>query len=202
MNVQDVNLSALISTRICHDLINPIGAISNGLELMGTMGSGPGPEFDLVNDSAALANAKLNMFRVAFGDVSLSSEIKTSQVAKMIQSMYQGSRFKVSLEVEQAGLPRGEVKLALLLLFCIESSLPLGGDCKVTRSNGTWVLAATAPRVKPNIDLWDVARRTKSGVGISASDVHFLVAELTATQIGTAVNMQNDEERLAVAFSA
>lgn len=202
MNVQDVNLSALISTRICHDLINPIGAISNGLELLETTGSTVGPELDLVSDSAALANAKLNMFRVAFGDVQISSEIKTSMVRQMITSMYQNSRLKVSFDVTEPGLPRGEVKLALLLLLCIESSLPMGGTCEITRNDGTWILSTSGPRVAPKIELWEVATRTKPAIGISPSDVHFLVAELTATQIGTTVSMHHDTEKLAVAFSA
>ena len=142
------------------------------------------------------------MFRVAFGDVKISSEIKTSMVQQMIRSMYQNGRLKVSFNVTEAGLPRGEVKLALLLLFCIESSLPMGGTCEITRNDGTWILNTSGPRISPKMDLWEVATRTKPAVGISPSDVHFLVAELTATQIGTTVSMQHDSEKLAVAFSA
>ena len=67
MSQTNVNLSALIGSRICHDLISPIGAINNGLELLGMSGNTPGPEMELIHDSVGNASARIRYFRVAFG---------------------------------------------------------------------------------------------------------------------------------------
>jgi histidine phosphotransferase ChpT len=64
----DTDLSFLIASRICHDLINPIGAIHNGLELMTlSQSTAKGIEFDLVQASANDARARVEFFRLAFG---------------------------------------------------------------------------------------------------------------------------------------
>jgi len=62
------DLSHLIASRICHDLINPIGAIHNGLELMTlAQSTATGLEFGLVQASATDARARVEFFRLAFG---------------------------------------------------------------------------------------------------------------------------------------
>ena len=58
MGAENTNLYELIGSRICHDLISPIGAIANGVELLGMSGAGEtGPELDLINQSVDNASA-------------------------------------------------------------------------------------------------------------------------------------------------
>jgi histidine phosphotransferase ChpT len=62
-------IAALIASRICHDLISPIGAIGNGMELM-ALSSGQeqsSPELDLISQSVENANARIRFFRIAYG---------------------------------------------------------------------------------------------------------------------------------------
>ena len=61
------NLASLIGSRICHDLISPIGAICNGLELMQLDGRPISPEMTLISESVNHANARIRFLRVAFG---------------------------------------------------------------------------------------------------------------------------------------
>ena len=61
------NLAALIGSRICHDLISPIGAISNGLELLELAGAAQSPELDLIGESVSNAEARIRFFRIAYG---------------------------------------------------------------------------------------------------------------------------------------
>ena len=61
------DLAALLGSRICHDLISPIGAIGNGLELLMMDGSAAGPEMALISESVGNANARIRFFRVAYG---------------------------------------------------------------------------------------------------------------------------------------
>lgn len=62
------NINALIGSRICHDLINPLGAIGNGIELLSLSGMAASPEMTLVQDSVNNATARVKFLRLAFGD--------------------------------------------------------------------------------------------------------------------------------------
>ena len=64
---RDTDLAALISTRICHDLVNPLGAIANGMEMLRMVNSANGPEMDLIDLSVRSATARIQVFRLAFG---------------------------------------------------------------------------------------------------------------------------------------
>ena len=64
------DLAALIASRICHDLISPIGAIGNGVELLAMEPGGPRPEMALISESVANANARIRFFRICFGQAS------------------------------------------------------------------------------------------------------------------------------------
>ena len=66
MPIDTAKLATLVASRLCHDLVSPVGAISNGLELIALAGT-PGPEeMELIEQSCTSATARLNFFRVAF----------------------------------------------------------------------------------------------------------------------------------------
>ena len=67
MPTDDLDLTALVGSRICHDLINPIGAIGNGVELLAMADAPPSAELALISQSVDSAMARIAMFRVAFG---------------------------------------------------------------------------------------------------------------------------------------
>ena len=73
----------LICSRICHDVINPVSAINNGIELIADMGEGvDGEAFSLVADSAAIVAARLNVMRYCFGAAGPSfDEVRTAALA-------------------------------------------------------------------------------------------------------------------------
>jgi histidine phosphotransferase ChpT len=63
----NLEIATLVGSRLCHDLANPIGSISNGLELLNLSDTVSGPEFDLTVQSVQEAIARLEIYRVAFG---------------------------------------------------------------------------------------------------------------------------------------
>jgi histidine phosphotransferase ChpT len=75
-----IDLAALIGSRICHDLISPIGAIGNGVELLMLDGAGHGPEMALIAQSVTHANARIRFFRVAYGIASTDQRIARTEV--------------------------------------------------------------------------------------------------------------------------
>ncbi len=81
------DLAALIGSRICHDLISPIGAIGNGVELLMMDGAAKTPELALIAESVANANARIRFFRVAFGAAGGDQRIAKGEVAGIIADM-------------------------------------------------------------------------------------------------------------------
>ena len=67
MGQSNINLAALIGSRICHDLISPIGAINNGLELLGMSGGNSSPEMDLIQESVGNASARIRATQATLG---------------------------------------------------------------------------------------------------------------------------------------
>ena len=192
------DLSSLISTRICHDLINPIGAISNGLELLEEMQQQSGPEFGLITDSVASANAKLGFFRIAFGDAGPTSELPTALAAKTLNSMFANGRFKARWQVADDPVLRAHAKLVFLLVQSVDSSLPLGGNCTVTRQGDDWMIDGTGPRISPDEKLWNFLTRGEAIGELSSSDVHFAVARQTADKLGAKISMDAGAAGIAV----
>ena len=86
----DIELLELLASKICHDLISPIGAVANGVEFMEEMGADGGDEItDLIKFSSTQASVKLQAYRMAYGagggDVSIKPEDVHKAFAKFIE---------------------------------------------------------------------------------------------------------------------
>jgi len=68
LHLANANLAALIGSRICHDLISPVGAVGNGLELMQMAGGKLLPEMALIEESVEAARLRILFFRIAYRD--------------------------------------------------------------------------------------------------------------------------------------
>ena len=86
------DLNDLIGSRICHDLISPLGAISNGLELLAMSQDMSGPEVSLISESVDNANARIRFFRIAFGSSSPGQMTGANEIASILRDMSSGCR--------------------------------------------------------------------------------------------------------------
>ena len=166
------DLVALLGSRICHDLISPIGAISNGVELLMMDGATMGPEIALIAESVANANARIRFFRVAFGASSTDQRIGRPEVLSILSDLTRGGRLSIEWR-GPADLPRREVKLAFLLIQCLESAMAFGGRITVDRLNGRWTLLAEAAKLKLDADLWEMLSNPAAKTDVTAAQVHF-----------------------------
>lgn len=166
------DLAALIASRICHDLISPIGAIGNGVELLAMEPGGVRPEMALISESVANANARLRFFRICFGQASGDQRIARSEVASILGDLSRGGRVTYTWN-SPTDLSRREVRLAFLLLQCLESALAYGGKVAVTRAETGWSILAEAARLKVDPALWEVLTEPRAPAEIGAGQVHF-----------------------------
>ena len=194
------SLPSLVSSRICHDLVNPLGAIGNGLELIQMSGRPDGPEMALMSESIECAAARLNFFRLAFGLSGADQLLGAAEARSILKGYFAHSRMKVGW-YPGGDVPRVEARLALLLVLCAESALPLGGQVDLHRTDSRWALSATGPRLAVDPGLWghltDSATATPP---MTAGHVQFALAADAARSLGRPIVVEAGADRLDLRF--
>ena len=170
------HLASLISARICHDLANPIGAISNGLELMELSGASPSPEFELTANSVQNANAKLNFFRIAFGPTG-AGELSPPEIIRTLREVFSSARCQIDWQLTE-NITRKDAKLLFLLIQCLSSALPRGGTILVSRIADKTTLIAKGDKVLCDNQGWTSFVANTANPDITASDIHFELARV------------------------
>ncbi|WP_341366127.1 histidine phosphotransferase family protein [Yoonia sp. BS5-3] len=166
------DLAALVGSRICHDLISPIGAIGNGVELLALTDGDTGAEMELINESVQNANARIRYFRIAYGAASADQTISRSEILSILAATARGGRFTYFWQV-QGDHHRRLVRCALLLMQCFESALPVGGDIHIEEESGNWFLRAEGTRQSIDHDLWDSLTNPQLRHDYTAAQVQF-----------------------------
>lgn len=193
-------LAALVASRLCHDLVSPLGAIGNGVELLQLAPPGPdAPEMALIAESVAAARARIASFRLAFGQTAGEARMSRGDLAAALGDLTGAGRLRAELAAE-GDAARSEVKMILLAVMCLETALPWGGRVLVCRTDAGWRLVAEAQRTRVDPALWswlggDHARRLPA-----PAEVQFaLLAEEAASQTRR-IAWELDETGAEIAF--
>jgi histidine phosphotransferase ChpT len=137
------DLAALVGSRICHDLVNPLGALGNGLELLALEGDPKLAEMrGLLAESLAAATARVQYFRIAFGNAP-AERMAEAQIARIVTDYTAGRRLRIHWNAK-GDRSRAEVRLAFLILLCLEASMPRGGRIDVGAERGILLIDARA----------------------------------------------------------
>ncbi|WP_455476745.1 histidine phosphotransferase ChpT [Bartonella sp. B41] len=131
VSLKSVDLAALLCSRICHDLISPIGAIQNAMELYDEGGVDE-DALQLVRLSVANASARLQFARLAFGfSGAVECQIDTRSAEKVAQQYMKEEKAILKWQVPTLFLPKDEVKLLLNLLLIANATASRGGEIVV-----------------------------------------------------------------------
>ncbi len=199
MQSDQPDLIALLGSRICHDLISPLSAIGNGVELLMMSGAVPGPEIALISESVTNANARIRFFRVAYGAASLGQIVARSEIRSILDDMTRGGRLTIDWQVP-GDVARIEVKLAFLALQCLETALPYGGRVKVAADDAGWRIGAEATKMKVDAGLWSRLTRPETGAELAAAHVQFLLFPAELQRQGRTLALQMDNTRIAMRY--
>jgi histidine phosphotransferase ChpT len=129
-----LELAALLCSRVCHDLISPVGAIVNGLEVLDDDPKPDDREFalDLIRKSAKTASARLQFCRLAFGAAgSAGAQIDLGDAADVARSLVEDGRVKLDWQLPRLLLPKDRVKLLLNLVLVAVATIPRGGTVRI-----------------------------------------------------------------------
>ena len=132
--LNSLDLAALLSSRVCHDVISPVGAIVNGLEVLEEEKDQEmrGHALALIKSSAQEASSRLQFCRLAFGAAgSKGSSIDTGDAENVARQLLADERTRLDWNVPRVLLPKNKVKLLLNLCLIADASIPRGGDISI-----------------------------------------------------------------------
>lgn len=137
----------LLFSRLCHDLISPVGAINNGVELIeeGEGGDSMGEALDLVAGSARTAARRLALFRLALGSGSGGGALPISAARDALDGWFAGGRVQLSWRPVLVAPPPGLLKLALLGALVGEEAMPRGGSLTIAGGDAGLEILCSGP---------------------------------------------------------
>lgn len=192
------NLTALIGSRICHDLISPVGAISNGLELLEMSGDINGPEMGLIRDSVGNAGARIRFFRIAFGGEG-DQMMGASEITAVLNDYASGSRLSLNWLTSESH-ERSCVKLAFLAIQCLETAMPFGGSIDVDCQNDQWTVTGTSAKLTIEKTLWDGLLHPADLQKVLPAQVQFALMPDVAHRADRSIRTEQTSDQLSILF--
>jgi len=204
-SIEALDLAALLCSRVCHDLISPVGAIVNGLEVLEEGKDEETKKFalDLIKKSATTASAKLQFCRIAFGAAgSAGAQIDTGDAEKISRGFLEDDKTKLAWNLPRVLMAKNRVKLLLNMLLIAGQTIPRGGKLTVDPIGAGDTMgfkigaAGTNAKIPPNVPPLLAAE-----AGAEALDAHRIqpfYAGLLAKACGVKASMAMDGETVVV----
>jgi histidine phosphotransferase ChpT len=209
--LEPLDLAALLCSRVCHDVISPVGAIVNGLEVLEEDKDEGMREFalDLIRKSARTASARLQFCRLAFGAAgSAGAAIDTGDAEKVARGLIADDRTQLIWDAPRAFMPKNKVKLALNLCLIAAACIPRGGVMHVIIEGEADAIRMSVAVKGPNLKLAShvadlLEGRSESGV-VDAHGIQPYFTGLVARSSGMGVQVvaTSDEILLKAAPAA
>jgi histidine phosphotransferase ChpT len=210
ISLEGLDLAALVASRVCHDVISPVGAIVNGLELMEDGADQATTELalDLIRKSAKTASARLQFCRIAFGAAgSAGSAIDTRDAHQVATNFLNDDRTSIDWHIPPAFLPKNRVKLLLNLLMLAAGAIPRGGVIKVEMTGEgdtagfAIVVTGLNARIPPHANELLAGIPANEQGTIDAHAIQPYYAGLLARAAGMAVRIEKIEDRVEISAS-
>jgi histidine phosphotransferase ChpT len=131
----DLELAALISSKICHDVIGPVSAINNGLEILDEEDDAQSKNYalDVIRNVTETASARLQFARFAFGAAgSAGTQIELGNAESLSRGLIGNGKHKLIWRGMQGAMSKDKVKLLLNLIAAAPTAIPRGGDIEVS----------------------------------------------------------------------
>jgi len=205
-SIEALDLAALLCSRVCHDLISPVGAIVNGIEVLEEEKDEATKEFalDLIKKSAATASAKLQFCRIAFGAAgSAGAQIDLGDAEKIARGLLEDDKTKIAWNLTRALLAKNLVKLLLNMLVIAGQAIPRGGKISVDPiGEGDTIgfkVSATGVNAKIQPAVPSLLTGELSGDNLDAHRIQPFYAGLLAKDCGVKAMMTAEGETVVIA---
>lgn len=198
------SLAASVSSRICHDLVSPVGAIVNGVDLVRELGGGEHSEaIGMIGQSAERASALLQLYRIAFGTAEPGAQgIARGTLAEHSAVLFAPPRIVLEWQGREGpALPRPEARLLTLLMLCARSILGMRGSIHLR----TGARAALPLSLEVTAEIWSSTAESLAlleGAAhegrVSPRTVEFVLACDAARALGARLEVRQAEGRVTI----
>lgn len=204
ITLDPLDLAALLCSRVCHDVISPVGAVVNALEVLEE--DDPSMRdfaLDLIKKSARNASARLQFARLAFGAAgSAGAMIDLGDAGNVANGFLNDEKLSLDWDAPRALLPKNQVKLLLNLLTLATHAVPRGGKlvsrATVEGEQGRFVITATGSHARIPAHVEDLlAGRSETGT-IDAHAVQPLYTGMVARAAGMTVSFAIDGDTVTI----
>ena len=205
VELEALDLAALLCSRVCHDIISPVGAIINGLEVLDEDDSKDMREFalDLIRRSASQASAKLQFARLAFGAAgSTGAEIDLGDAETVATGYMEGEKADFSWQAPRVLMAKDKVKLLLNLIMLSTAAVPRGGRVSVVvegePERPRFLLRASGPNARIPAGFEKLVPGDIAGATIDAHAVQAYYTGALARACGMSVNATRAGDDVAI----
>lgn len=205
--MKEIELASLLVSRVCHDLISPVGALSNGIEVLVDENDPVMRDhaIALIAKSAEQAAAKLKLCRLAYGSMgSAGDQVSLSAAKEAFEDFLKDSKTRLDWRAPAMLLPKDIVKLALNICMAAMDTIPRGGVVRLTveeRPEGTSMEASCeGPMSRVTEDLTTALAGDYALSELDGRRVQPYFTGLIARNLGGAVSV--GEEGGAITLSA
>ena len=199
----DLELAALISSKICHDVISPVGAIYNGLEILGEDGDPSARDYamDVIRNVTMQASARLQFARFAFGAAgSAGAEIDLGTAREISEGFIGDAKHQLTWSAPTGFLPKNQVKLLLNLIAISVNALPRGGTIAVSidedLSSPVFIIECSGPRSRPPQHLPEIVAGDMPE--IDAMSVQAYYTWRLANNVGAKIELEQSNETITI----
>ena len=197
-----VDLAALLCSRVCHDIISPVGAINNGLELLDEGGADQ-DAMNLIRQSAKNASARLQFARIAFGAAgSAGMQIDTGDAEAVTTAFMANEKPELVWSGGRALLPKNQVKLLLNLALVALAAIPRGGKITITlddvHTQPKFTLASSGPMLRVPPKFLELHSGRKPEEPIDAHSVQPYYTLLLAREANMTISIHANAEEVVL----
>jgi len=202
---RELATAALLSSRLCHDLISPVGALANGLEVLAeeTDAEMRGFAMDLIQSSAQQASVKLQFARFAYGaGGGVGDAIDTVEAEKVARGYLETTKAELMWDVPAMAAPKDAVKLMLNFIMIGLDAIPYGGaiEAQLAHEPGALQITVTATGKKAHIA--DITKALLTGApledALSPRSIQAYYAALISKALGLGIEFEEGEERITL----
>jgi histidine phosphotransferase ChpT len=197
-----LDLAALLCSRVCHDLISPVGAIVNGLEVLEENKDEETKTFalDLIKKSANQASAKLQFCRLAFGAAgSAGAQIDLGDAERVARGLLADDKTSIVWNLPRELLAKNRVKLLLNMLLIAAGAIPRGGTLTFDPAEGSAGFRISAAGL--NARLTETTATLLAGNPAQAVDAHAIqpvYAGILARDCGLTLSAAPEGEAIVI----
>jgi len=202
-NFDAIAMSALLSSRICHDLINPVGAIGSGLEVLDDPsmdGSMHEAALDLIRSGAGKAIALLTYARLAYGAAGgFGAQISLEDANKVLADLFETVKPDLDWQIGGGFADKENVKVLLILAYAAADCVPRGGKVEIAGEINDFTITATGKKVLLQEDLLSALRGEAQD--IAPKYMPTLIALKLAEDRGGQISATKDDEKVVLKAS-